>query len=175
MELAINSFLSSLYHTYRKKVYVQAICMTRSKWHAEEIVQEVFLKLCIHRAKLSTVKDIESWLYIVTKRIVFDYVVKISKEQSFLSSYKRSSAFYFVEDALLPQKCRRLLAEAEQKLSPRQKEVYYLKYVKGLHQKEIAKVLNIAELTALHHINSSVSTVRKYVLMNLEIDDRKRA
>ncbi len=164
-----------LFEAHRQAVYSQVFGMTRSRWHAEEIVQEVFMKVWIHWAKLSGVRDMNSWLYVVTKRVVFDYVVRLSKERKFLSLYKRYETFSFTDDALLPARCRRLLTEAEQKLSPRQKEVYYLKQVKGLHQREIARILNIAELTAVHHIKSSVSAVRKYVLMNLEMEYRKRA
>jgi RNA polymerase sigma-70 factor (ECF subfamily) len=149
--------------------------MTRSQWHAEEIVQEVFMRVWIHRSKIHSIKDIKSWLYIITKRIVFDYVVRLSKERNFLSMYKRSENVSYTDDALLPARCRCLLAEAEKKLSPRQKEVYYLKQVKGLHQREIARILNIAVLTAVHYIKSSVSAVRKHVVMNLEMEYGKRA
>lgn len=156
-------------------VYQQVIGMTGSTWHAEEIVQEVFMKAWIHREKLTGIENINSWFFIVTKRMVFNYVMKRSREKKFFTSYQQAPGLTYAEDSLLPEKCRRLLAEAEKKLTPRQKEVYYLKYIKGMKQEQIADCLHISKFTALHHIKDSVSIVREYVLMKLEMGERKRA
>jgi len=165
---------TKLYNEYRVLVYEQVMRMTRSAWHAEEIVQEVFMRAWLYRNKIAAIRDIKSWLFIVTKRIIIDYVVKLSREKNFLSTYKRNAPVTNY-DALVPFKCRQLLSEAEQQLSARQKQVYDMKFIKRLHQKEIARQLNISEFTAIHHIKTSASIVKNHILMRLEMGERKRA
>lgn len=166
---------TDLFETHRAAVYQQVLRMTRSGWHAEEIVQDVFMRAWIHRDKWEAIADMRAWLFIITKRRVFDYVVKRSKEKSFYAVYSRGEGMSQASDVLLPFQCCQLLSEAEQQLSPRQKEVYYMKHMKGVGQKEIARCLNISEFTAIRHIKSSISIVRKHVLLKLEMNGKKRA
>ena len=79
------------------------------------------------------------------------------------------------EDALLPLRCQRMLAEAQQKLSPRQQAVFQLYFTRGMGKKEIAGAFAISEFTAIHHLKSSLSIVRQHVLEQLEMGERKRA
>lgn len=165
---------TAIFEQHRLSVYNQAYRMTRSRWHAEEIVQEVFFKVWIHRNKIEEIRDIQSWLFIITRHLVFDYIVKISEERKFLATCKKSSSIHN-SDALLPSKCRQLLMEAEKLLTPRQKQVYHMKRVEGLHNKDIARILNISEFTAKYHSNKSASIVKKHILTSLEMDGRKEA
>ena len=166
---------TSLYNNYQNFVWQQVFSMTRSAWHADEIVQEVFMRVWIHREKLAGIKNIKSWLFIVTRRIVFDYVVRLSRKKHFLATYKRNASESNNDDALLLVKCRRLLAEAEQQLSPRQKQVYHLSHVKGIPKKQIAEILSISEFTAINHIKKSNFIVKSYVMARLEMEERKIA
>ena len=142
--------------------------MTRSNYHAEEIVQEVFIRVWIHRKKISAIRDMRSWLFVITKRIVFDYVVRLSKEKKILATCKRN-VHTDQTDALLPARCRQLFAEAQQKLTPRLLEVYQMKTINNLSGKQIAKILKLSEYTVKGHIKKSVALVKKHVLMSLEI------
>lgn len=164
-----------LFETHRAAVYQQVLRMTRSRWHAEEIVQDVFMRAWIHRDKWEAIADIRAWLFIVTKRRVFDYIVKRSREQDFYSAYSRSERISHADDALLPLKCRQLLTAAEKKLNTQQRKVYYLRHIHGLGKKEIASQLNITECTATGYIKKSISIVRRHVLLSLEIEQRKVA
>ena len=165
---------NELYHQYKDFVYQTAYRMTRSRYHAEETVQEVFARAWRHRVKLSVIADKKSWLFIITKRIVFDYVVKLSKEKKFLSTYNRN-AFPDHSEALLPLKCRQLLAAAEQRLTPRQRQVFYMRQAQRLSKSEIARRLNISEATAVHHLKTSARIVKHHIWQKLDMEQYKRA
>jgi RNA polymerase sigma factor (sigma-70 family) len=77
-----------LFETHHATVYNHAYRMTASSWHSEEIAQDVFLRVWIHREKIASIKDMESWLFIMTKRFVVDYIRKKCRQQQFYTSYK---------------------------------------------------------------------------------------
>jgi RNA polymerase sigma-70 factor (ECF subfamily) len=157
-----------LFTDYRGKVYNQVYGMTRSAWHAEEMVQEVFMRVWIHRDKLAGIKDMNSWLFIITKRLAFDYFVKLSKERTTLKNFPRRGNADS-SDAFFTRKCEQLLNEATQRLTPRLQEAFVLKYYKHCKKAEVARIMNISEYTAIHHIKKSAFLVRQYVLDKLEI------
>ncbi len=159
----------SLFAIYRQRVYDQVYAMTRSAWHAEEIVQDVFLRVWLHRSKLSSIKDMESWLFIITKRFVFDYVRKEARNRNFYSSYKYSRALSSGPDSLLPLQCQRLIDEALSNLSPRERQVYHMKQIERKSRIEIAKDLNISEATAVHYIKQSMVKMRNLIYDRLEV------
>jgi RNA polymerase sigma-70 factor (ECF subfamily) len=153
--------------------------MTHSVYHAEEIVQEVFIRVWIHRKKIEGIREIESWLFIMTKRLVFDYVVKLANRRNFLASYRRSDGpeggQTDIGDILIPERCRQLLNEAQQKLTKRERQVYHLRNVLGLPKHDIARVLNIAEPTVVFFMKSSQRSVRDYIINKVSAGDRKIA
>jgi len=157
-----------LFHAHRSFVYQQAYRLTRSVWHAEEIVQEVFMRVWIHREKLPAITDQKSWLFIITQRLAFDYFVKLSKDRTVLKKFPRPGSAES-SDAFFTRKCEQLLKEATQQLSPRLQEAFVLKYYKHCKKAEVARIMNISVFTADHHIKKSTFLVRQYVLDKLEI------
>ncbi|MEI9806947.1 MAG: sigma factor [Bacteroidota bacterium] len=47
---------------------------------AEEIVQDVFLKLWFQRKNLTEIRSLESWLFILTKNLTLNCLKKIGHE-----------------------------------------------------------------------------------------------
>lgn len=166
--MAASLLFNQLFCSHRGFVYQQAYRITRSAYHAEEIVQEVFMRVWIHREKLSAVKDMNSWLFIITKRLAFDYFVRLSKERTALGNFPRKGSADNA-DAFFTRKCEELLDEATKQLSPRLREVFVLKYYKHYRKAEVARIMNISTCTATHHIKKSASLVRQYIFNKLEM------
>ena len=159
---AANEIFTQLYLKYSTFVYRQVLRMTRSSWLAEELVQEVFLKAWIHREKLETIVDIKSWLFMVTKRKVVDYLIRRSRERKYLRI--QADKMVSADDALLYQHCRKIINEAEAKLTPHQRIVYHLKVVKGFDHSQIAGHLALSEFTVIYHLKKSNKIIRNHVL-----------
>lgn len=160
--------VARLFREHRHFVYQQAWRITRSGYHAEEIVQEVFMRVWIHRQKLSAIKDMNSWLFIITKRLAFDYFIRLSKERSALGNFPRTGSAA-ISDAFFTRQCEDLLAEATQQLTPRLREAFELKYYRYCKKEDVARIMDISICTATHHIKKSASLVRKYIFDKLEM------
>lgn len=152
----------------RPFVYRLAFRLTRCRWFAEEICQEVFIRVWLHRDKLPFLKDVRAWLNTITRRMTADFLVKRANEYRFFTSRFRATAIASLEDASLARRCLALLAEAQSRLTPRQKDVFRLSYIDGLSRPEIARVLSIAEPTVLFFMKTSNRAVRRFITEWLE-------
>jgi DNA-directed RNA polymerase specialized sigma24 family protein len=50
---------------------------------AEELVQEVFMKVWVHRERVAEVENFEAWVFIITRNLSFNYLRKIAREDAF--------------------------------------------------------------------------------------------
>lgn len=157
-----------IHATERDFVYHLAYRFTHCRWFAEEIRQEVFIRVWLHREKLPFVKDVRAWLNIITRRMTADFMVKRANEKRFFTWQFRTSRVAFIDDVSIPRRCLTLLAEAQSSLTRRQKDVFRLSYVHGLSRPEIARMLSIAEPTVLFFMKSSNRAVRRFIAERLE-------
>src|SRR5687768_12927844 len=81
-----------VYKNYCKKVYDYAMLMTRNDAMSEDVVQEVFLKLWQHRAKLSFVKDFNAYMYMLYRNHILDVLKGQQKETNVRGEYYRDAA-----------------------------------------------------------------------------------
>jgi len=151
----------TIYSNHKDKVYRQAWRMTKSHYLAEETVQEVFIRVWLHRDRLSEIKEIASWLHIITRRFVFDHLYFTSRQQSVWCQQPRKTVR--IDDDQLERRCTKLMTQAEASLSPRQKQAYQLRYVLGLKKEQIARIMNISPYTAKHHIQNAQTTLRREI------------
>src|SRR5882757_232877 len=73
-----------IFHHYRPKIYSYAFHLFRNIGLADELVQEVFLKVWLNRDKLPHLLKFESWVFIIARNQVFDTLKTLAKEASAL-------------------------------------------------------------------------------------------
>src|SRR6195952_5408548 len=69
-----------LFDRYRDTIYKVAMMYVKSPVIAEEIVQDVFLKLWFQRKNLQEIRSLESWLFTLTKNLTLNCLKKIAYE-----------------------------------------------------------------------------------------------
>lgn len=154
-----------IYDLYRKKIAAFAFFLTKSEDMAEEILQEVFVKLWLNRAKLSEVDNFNAWLHTITRNLVVDALKKIAREKTTLLrwSLHTSSHGYDADAIMFTKESEQILQNAVDHLSPQQQEVYKLSKIKGLRNKEIASLLGISSLTVKNHLVNAMRNIRHYL------------
>lgn len=109
-----------------------AFTYTKNLSDAEDVVQEVMVKLITKRPEFENVDHEKAWLIRVTINISINYM-KAAKKRSFVSLDYDVSGIEKSDYGLL---------EMLEKLPDKYKSVMYLYYYEGYSVKEIAQILN---------------------------------
>lgn len=127
-----------LYQRYSTLVYKIAFSILKDKENAEDIMQNVFIKIInLSEEKLPTNYE-ASWLYSVTKNEAISYIRK-NKETVSIEKVKEKSEKDKIEEIIQKEDYEKLISSLEQK----EKQIISLKVEVGLTFKEIAKILNM--------------------------------
>ena len=135
-----------IFHHYRPKIYSYAFHLFRNIGLADELVQEVFLKVWLNRDKLPHLLKFESWVFIIARNQVFDTLKALAKEASALKqmAHLLDPEANLVEDQFLDKENELRLQQALDHLSPQQKLIFTLSRHQGMKHEEIASRLNVS-------------------------------
>lgn len=127
-----------LYEKYSSLVYKIAFSILKDKENAEDIMQNVFIKIAnLSEEKLPTNYE-ASWLYSVTKNEAISYIRK-NKEMISIEEVTQNREEDKIEEVIQKENYENLLSSLEQK----EKQIISLKVEVGLTFKEISKLLNM--------------------------------
>jgi RNA polymerase sigma-70 factor (ECF subfamily) len=159
-----------LFHLYKQQVYAYAMHFTRSVMISEEIVQDIFLKLWLHKTHLREIDRFEAYLYTITRNHCFDHLKKLAREHAMKQQWILSvdPSDESAEDKVIYNNYESLIHQALESLPPQQKKVYALSFYHGRKQEEIAQHLHISRNTVKVHLAKARATVRNYLAAHLE-------
>lgn len=160
-----------LFDRYKDHIYKVASLYVKSPAMAEEIVQDVFMKVWLNRKSLTGVESFEAWLFVVSKNLIFNYNKRLALEWKACRKYQEqapapdNSADRKVSSAQYAA----LLQKAISELSGQQKTVYLLAREENLSYQEIGERLNISALTVKTHMARALNAIRSYLKQHGEI------
>ena len=154
-----------LFENFSPKIYAFALKLTHSQSTAEELVQEVFLKIWLHRESLVTVDNFPSWLYAICRNLAFNVLKRVAIEHKAKTEFSkglRKDAFE-TEETVIYRDYEHILQNAIDRLSPQQKMVYSLCHGEGLKYEEAAEKLHISRLTVKTHMQQALRHIKSHV------------
>ena len=160
-----------LFEHYWDNIYGVALAYTKSTVIAEEMVQDVFLKIWLNREKLAMVEKFDGYLFTVARNHIFNELRKKVKEEPFIDSLLN----YFQETSgspeqqLLNKESEQLINMAIKQLPPQQHIIYCLSRQDGLSQDQIATKLQISRHTVKSHMNKALKFIRNFLQLHFEI------
>ncbi|WP_164974311.1 RNA polymerase sigma factor [Filimonas effusa] len=157
---------AGLFTLYKDKVYAIALRMTESQMQAEDIVQDVFLRIWLRRDTLSELSHFKSYLYTATRNHVYNALKKIAMNDK-LGEYLENS--FHIEDILPDTKItereyRRFLQQALDQLPERQRQVFILIKQQGQKREEAAALLKVSPETVKYHLAQANRSVRAFLI-----------
>lgn len=155
---------SSLMDHYHNRVFSHALAFMKSVEEAEEMVQDIFVKVWVKREKMVQVENFQAYLFALSKNhflsAIRKNVVKLSREQDCLT-----------ESILVPDRqyerkdTMQKILHAISKLSPQQKAVISLSRLENLKYDQIGELLHISKETVKFHMMVALSKLRKQVFI----------
>jgi RNA polymerase sigma-70 factor (ECF subfamily) len=155
-----------LFEYYSKTVYPFALKLTRSEELAEEILQEVFLKIWINRQNLSEIENFGAYLNRMTRNYAYNVLRRIAHENliAFELSQQLTEEVNNTEEEVNYKDLEHSLAQAISCLTPQQKLIYTLCHQEGLKYSEVAGRLNISSSTVHTHMKLALKFIRTYFI-----------
>jgi RNA polymerase sigma-70 factor (family 1) len=162
---------SKLFAYYSHWVYATSLRLTESGELAEEIVQDVFLKIWLNRDKLPQVDRFGDYLFIIARNQSFTAMKRMIRRQGILRDICKGAepADNATDADILYKDYQSVLQEAISRLPPRQNEVYKLCRQDGLNKEEAARILGISPHTVKIHLKEALRAVRTYYLAHIDV------
>lgn len=155
-----------LYRIYGGRVYSTAKRMGLAKEDAEEIVQEVFLKIWSRRSGLKDELSFQAYLIAILKTLVYKRAKKVARMEVYrqYASYRSEPQQNEGEIEMAYQDIRRFSNYALASLPKSQKEIVEMKYFQHLSADEISAKLSISKRTVETHLYKATKTIRERIL-----------
>jgi len=147
---------------YEKRIYAFFLKNIKIPAVAEDLTQDVLMKLWIRRKTLQDVHNMESFVFTIAKHHVIDHLRKARTNQNYKEALAKQIKIEQPRalDNIIYKEYTTMLEEVLDELPPRQKEVFQLSRLNGLTHDEIATRLNISNKTVRNHLFEALQYIR---------------
>ena len=148
---------STLVRQHQRAVYTLAVRMLSDRHKAEDLAQEVFIRLHRKLALMQSDTHLRFWLRQVTSRLAIDRLRREPRHELVpLTEDLPLAAESTTGDPMLQRQLRALIAQ----LPASARAVVLLRYQEDLDPSEIARTLEMPINTVKTHLHRAVRTVR---------------
>ncbi len=155
---------TDFYSQYFKRLLIESDKYVKDIYVAEEVVQDVFLKIWERSDDLTQIQSIKSYLY----RSVINASINHVNRQRNLEQHHQKIMDEFTEDQAdqLDEENELivLLFDEIEKLPPKCKEIFKMNRFERLKYREIALKLDVSERTVENHIANALKLLREAML-----------
>ncbi|OQP59588.1 hypothetical protein A3860_36985 [Niastella vici] len=160
-----------IYLLYSGRLYGNILKLVKSKAVAEEILQEVFIKIWEHRRHIDVNQSFRSYLFRIAENKVCNFYVKASRDRALINTLTgiMSSNYSHVEEAIVSREQAAFLQHAIDTLPPQRKQVFQLCKIEGKSYEEVSALLGISTSTISDHIVKANRFLKEYARKNKEL------
>ena len=153
-----------IYHLYKAKMIANALRLLKSRELAEELLQNLFLKIWEQRGKIDTNQPLNAFLYKVAQNLAYDFFRKVSRDKKMqehliaatITSYEPIEKHIFSKENLAE------LTKAISLLPPQQQKVFTLCKLEDKSYEEAGRILNITPGTINNHMHRANLFLKEY-------------
>lgn len=139
------SALAELYEMYVDKIHNTALSYCKNFEDAEDITQDVFLKIYSNASKFKGRSSLNTWIYRIAVNTSINHLAKIKKKPfENLSDHSDEIEFNHPGVVLEQKENAKILFKVMDGLPERQKTAFILSYIEYLPRQEVAEIMEIS-------------------------------
>lgn len=154
-----------LFDKYQNDIFTYALGLVKSKVYAQEVVQDVFVKVWLKRATLKPELSFKSFLFKIAKNLSFNFLVKAANEQRLQRDvfYRAVTSYSPVEDLILGKEYELLKQRAINRLPLKRKRIFEMSRNEGKSYQDISTELGIAKQTVKNQMSQALCSITSYL------------
>ena len=161
--------LGSAYDNYARQLLSYAFSYTKSKEDSEEIVQDAFLSLWMHRDELRNRESLRPFLFTVVRHRIIDLLRQRMKSVVF-EDYLLSSDCLSTHDGSIDfDEYLEIVRQSIGQLPPAQRRILQMSKFEGKSNREIAEALSVSEKTVKNQLSLGNKALRAVIKRFLTI------
>jgi len=163
------SAFNQLYKQNVVRLFHFAFSFVKEKEIAEEIVNDVFLKIWIDRDKLHTIRNLSVYLYVAVKNASLNYFNRVSsKRDAIMDSFEPSFEFVLKdpdpEQLLIGKEMKLTIEQAVNQLPPKCKVIFKMVKEDHLTVNEVALILEISNKTVFAQLSIAIKKMEELII-----------
>ncbi len=158
----------AIYHFYSNPIYSRILAMTKVSAVADELLQDIFLKVWENREQINEDLSFQAWLYRIAENSVYDYYRRLARDLKMREHTLRTFAelYNHTEDYILNKERSQLLEKALSRLPPQRQLIFKLCRLEGKSYEEAATLLNISTSTVSNQLVKATKNIKDYVFFH---------
>jgi RNA polymerase sigma-70 factor (family 1) len=162
LKLGDKKAFEEIFGIFKEKVFYFAIRYYNSTEDAENIVQDVFIKLWDERAGLKEELSLNNYIYTIAKNHLFN----INRKKINEKAYRTYIIDHLVhnpnlENELIYADLKANVDKIIDALPTQRKKVFMMGNIEGMSNKEVAEVMGLSVRTVEVHKSLALQTIRK--------------
>lgn len=154
-----------IYNHYSNPLFWKLKQMLKDQEEAEEILQELFVRIWERRIQINPEQRFINYLYSIARHMVGDYFKKLAQIKCAYQYLQdnTSELVFNTEETLDNEETKALLEEAMEKLPSQRKMAFQLCKIEGKTHKEASVIMNISPNTVNNHLVKAIQSVKRHL------------
>lgn len=153
-----------LFERYAPRIYSFSLSYLKNKNDAEELVQNVFLKIWEKRTLLDTNQNLKAFIFKVAVNTIYDFIRRKNIEHAF-EDYARlnyNANENYTWHTVIFEEMKQNLFDLVSQLPEQQQKIFQLSKFDGLTNDEIAKKLKLSKRTVENHLYRALAFLKDH-------------
>jgi RNA polymerase sigma-70 factor, ECF subfamily len=162
--------ISEIYHLHYLDVYRFLICFSGNQDEAEDMTQEVFIRVLKNISSFNGSSSLKTWIFSIAKHVAIDH----HRRKRFSSIFKEGFFKHIVSkekgptEILERSEMHQLVHEAISKLKPNYKAVVLLRGINEFSIKETAEILHCSESKVKVDYHKALTDLKKKLKIDVK-------
>lgn len=148
-----------LYDLYASRLKALAVRLRLSEEEANEIVQETFIRIWLHRQKIEPAASFSAFIITIARHLIYNQVRKSATRENYIREV--SGQMNMLHDMQSHGELQRLIHHLLQQLPDKCRQVFRKSRFDGYSNAQIAEEMNISKSTVENQLNKALKLLRK--------------